>query len=515
MIDYQTRCEIRRLHQQQGLNFQQIAKDLNIDPETAAKYARAEKFTPRKITGKRASKLDPFKPMIARLLERHPYSATQIFQKLRADGYEGGFSILKEYVRLVRPVRHPAFLTLAFEPGEAAQVDWGYAGRMQIGQTGRRLSFFVMVLSHSRMSYLEFTIGESMEHFLGCHRNALEYFGGVPRTLLIDNLKTGVVRHPFGENATFNARYLDFAAHYGFEPRACNVRKANEKGRVENGVGYVKKNFLAGLDIPPGLAAMNTAARHWLESIANVRIHAETRQTPLALFEKEKPVLGQLPAEGGDTSVTRLVRVTNRCRVTLDTNRYSVPSLYASQRLTLKLFGDRLCLYHAHNLIATHTRCYERQRDFENPEHVKELVDQRRRARDAKWLLNFYALSPQAEAYHQQLSVRSLNARNQINKIVALAEIYGSEKVGRAIEEAILSEAYACQYIENILIQRERFTPQPGPLHLTRRSDLLEIELSAADLSLYDTKDTQSAPTLTSSTATNTNANPDTTPPNL
>ena len=109
-----------------------------------------------------------------------------------------------------------------------------------------------------------------------------------------------------------------------------------------------------------------------------------------------------------DTSVTRLVRVTNRCRVVLDTNRYSVPSLYASQRLTLKAFADRLCLYHAHNLVASHPRCYERHRDFENPDHVKELLDQRRRARDAKWLLTFYALSPQAEYYHQQLTARSL-----------------------------------------------------------------------------------------------------------
>lgn len=487
MIDYERRCQIRHLHQQEGLNFQQIARSMGIDPETVSKYARAEKYTPRRAGGQRVSKLDAFKPMIQRLLERHAYSCTQILQQLRAEGYEGGFSILKEYVRLVRPVRHRAFLSLAFEPGEAAQVDWGYAGTIEIGQTRRRLSFFVMVLCHSRMAYVEFTCGEAMEHFLSCHRNGLEYFGGVPRTVLIDNLKTGVLRHPVGEKAIFNPRYLDFAAHYGFEVRACNVRCANEKGRVENGVGYVKKNFLAGLEIPPGLAAMNTAARHWLDSIANVRIHAETRQSPVALFEVEKPALLALPGEGGDTSVTRLVRVTNRCRVTLDTNRYSVPSLYASQRLTLKVFSDRLCLYHAHNLVATHPRSYERHRDFENPDHVRELLDQRRRARDAKWLLSFYSLSPQAEYYHRQLSSRSLNARSQINKIVALADIYGADKVARAIEDAIASEAFACQYIENILIQRETFTPQPGPLHLTRRSDLLEIELSAADLSLYET----------------------------
>ena len=485
MIDYETYSKIRHCHGEMGLTFSQIASELGIDPETVTKYARAEKFVPR-MGAKRPSKLDAFKPMITRLLERHPYSATQILGRLREEGYAGGFSILKEYVRVVRPVRHPAFLTLAFEPGEAAQVDWGSAGVIQIGATRRRLSFFVMVLCYSRMAYVEFTCGECLEHFLACHKNALEYFGGTPGAIIIDNLKTGVLLHALGEKALFHPRYLDFANHYGFEPRACNVRKANEKGRVESGVGYVKKNFLAGLEMPSSLSAMNAAARHWVQSIANVRIHAETRKPPVELFPIEKPALRPLPPEGADTSVTRLVRVTNRCRVVLDTNRYSVPSAHASQRLTLKAFSDRLCLYHAHNLVASHPRSYERHRDFENPDHVRELLDQRRRAREAKWLQTFYSLSPQAEHYHQQLSARSLNARSHINKIVALADIYGSDKVARAIDDAIASEAFACQYIENILQQRERPTPQPGPLHLTRRSDLLDLELSPADLSLYD-----------------------------
>lgn len=487
MIAYETYCQIRHLHKGKGLTFKQIALELGLDPETVAKYARRENYHRRGLGRRRTSKLDAFKATLTRLLERHPYSTTQLYEFLRQEGYEGGLSILKDYVRRVRPVRHPAYLTLAFEPGEAAQVDWGYAGTIAIGQTRRRLSFFVMVLCHSRLAYVEFTCGESMEHFLSCHKNAFEFFGGAPAAILIDNLKTGVLRHPHGEKAIFHPRYLDFAAHYGFEPRACNVRKANEKGRVENAVGYVKKNFLAGLDIPPGLAAINTAARRWLDGVANVRLHATTRKKPLELFALEKPALRPLPPEGADTSATRIVRVTNRCRVILDTNRYSVPALYASQRLTLKAFPDRLCLYHAHNLIASHPRSYERHRDFENPDHVRDLLDQRRRARDAKWLLTFYSLSPHAEDYHRQLRERSLNPRVHINKIVALAEIHGSDNIARAIADAIECQAFSSQYIENILQQRERHTPQPGPLHLTRRSDLLEIELSPADLSLYDT----------------------------
>lgn len=487
MIDYQTYCRIRQFHQERGLSWSQIGRELGLDPETVAKYALLATF-PRRSRTKRASKLDAFKPAISRWLERHPYSAAQIFQRLRSEeGYTGGQSIVKECVRALRPVRRPAFLSLAFAPGEAAQVDWGCAGTIQLGTTRRRLSFFVMVLCHSRMAYVEFTCGEAMEHFLECHRHALEFFGGTPGVILIDNLKTGVLSHPHGERARFHPRYLDFAAHCGFEPRACNVRKANEKGRVENFVGYIKKNFLAGLELPNSLAAINTAGRQWLDTVANVRLHAETRQPPAERFAAlEKPALRPLPPLPADTSVTRTVRVTNRCRVVLDTNRYSVPSLYASQLVTLHAFAERLCLYHAYNLIATHPRSYERHRDFEDPDHVRELLDQRRRARDAKWLLTFYALSPRAEAYHRQLSARSLNARVHINKIVALTDIYGPEKVALALDDAIACHAYSSQYIENILQQRARPQPQPGPLHLTRRADLLELELSPADLTLYN-----------------------------
>ena len=487
MIDYETYSKIRLYHGERGLSLAQIGKELGLHPETVARYARMPTY-PRRSNPRRSSKLDPYKLIIQRWLERHPYSGTQIFQRLRdEEHYTGGVSILRDYLQKVRPApRHPAYLTLAFAPGEAAQVDWGYAGMITIGGTRRRLSFFVMVLCHSRMMYVEFTCGESREHFLACHKNALEFFGGTPRVILIDNLKTGVLSHPFGEKAVFNNRYLEFSAHYGFEPRACNVRKANEKGRVENGVGYVKKNFLAGLELPHGLEAMNTASRQWVNGIANVRVHGETRKPPKELFAEEK--LLPLPPMGADTSGTRLVRVTNRCRIVLDTNRYSVPSIYASQRLTLKAFADRLCVYHETNLVASHARCYDRHRDFENPDHVKELLDQKRRARDAKWLMNFLALSSRAEFYYQQLSARSLNARIHVNKIVAMIEIWGTDKVARALEDAIECEAYSSQYIENILQQRDRPMPEPGPLHLTRRSDLLELELSEADLTLYDNK---------------------------
>jgi hypothetical protein len=227
----------------------------------------------------------------------------------------------------------------------------------------------------------------------------------LPAKILIDNPKTAVLKHPTGERPLFHPRYLDFAAHYGFEPRACNVRKPNEKGRVESGAGYVKKNFLNGLQRPPGLNALNTAARHWMDTVANVRIHGETHKQPIELFAPEKPHLNALPLLPADTGLTQTVPASSRFRVVLDTNRYSVPSLYASQRLLLKTFADRLCIYHDEKLIATHTRSYDRHQDFEDPDHGKQLLDQRRAARDAKLLLRFYGLCPRAEEYYLQLKV--------------------------------------------------------------------------------------------------------------
>jgi hypothetical protein len=346
-----------------------------------------------------------------------------------------------------------------------------------------------MVLCYSRLSYVQFSLKEATEHFLRAHQNAFEFFGGVPQRVLIDNPRTAVLNHPRGEKPLFHPRYLDFAAHYGFEPRACNVRKANEKGRVESGVGYVKKNFLNGLELPPGLDALNAAVRQWLDSIANLRIHGETRKQPVELFALEKPHLKPLPSLPADTGVTHTVRANRRFRIRLDTNRYSAPSRYASQLLTLKTFADRLCLYHDGQLIATHSRSYDRHQDFEHPDHAKELLQQRIKARDAKLLSGFYALCPRAEEYYRQLQQRRFNPRVHIAKIMALTEVYGPDKVARAIEDAFEFAAFSSDYIANILEQRQRLLIQPGPLHLTRGQDLLDVQLAPADLSIYEPKD--------------------------
>lgn len=176
MIGYSVFCQLRELADHKHLTAAQIGEELGLDPRTVALWVGRLAYQRRRGPQRqRHSKLDPFKGQIVALLERHRYSAQQLLQQLKVQGYAGGYSILKDFVRRVRPVRKPAFLMLEFAAGECAQVDWGSYGSITVGTTRRRLSFFVMVLCYSRMIYVEFSLSQGMEQFLSCHRHALKF----------------------------------------------------------------------------------------------------------------------------------------------------------------------------------------------------------------------------------------------------------------------------------------------------------------------------------------------------
>jgi hypothetical protein len=196
-------------------------------------------------------------------------------------------------------------------------------------------------------------------------------------------------------------------------------------------------------------------------------------------------VLSPLPVHPFDIATVSQVRASRQFRITLETNRYSVPAHLAGQALTLKTYPDRLCLYQGETLVARHTRSYDRHGDFEDPEHPKPLLEQRKKARDHQVFSRFLALSSQAELYYRKLEERRLNPQHHVRKIVALSDIYTPQAVGRAIEDAVVYEACSSDYIANLVEQRARFTPEASPLHLSRRQDLLDVRLPPPDLSLY------------------------------
>jgi hypothetical protein len=302
---------------------------------------------------------------------------------------------------------------------------------------------------------------------------------------MVDNLKSAVLKRIVGKAPIFNPKYLDFANHYGFTIVPCAVGKGNEKGRVESGVGYVKKNFLAGLNIPD-FNVLKPAVIHWLDTVANVRVHGETGKRPVDRLQRERESMTPLPPHPYDIATISQVRASRQFRVTVDTNRYSVPAEYAGARLTLKAYPDRLCIYHHDKLLARHLRSYDRRKDFELPDHPKALLAQRKKARDQKIFMRFLSLSHKADAYYQQLEQRRMNPLHHIRQIVALSEIYGDQSVQQAMEDAFAFQAFSCEYIANLLEQRARKLPEPGALLLTRRQDLLELTVEKPDMKLYN-----------------------------
>jgi len=484
VIDYHSFCQIKDLKNNDKLTARQISEKLDLSVKTVKKWIekdRYEKRKPRDID----TIIDPFKDRIQRLLCLHGYTAVQIFDTIKEQGYKGSYDTVKKWVRMLRPPKKKAFLTLSFEPGQAAQVDFGYCGKITVGNTVRRLSVFVMTLCYSRMMYIEFFLAERMEHFLTGHRNAFNYFMAIPKMVMVDNCKTAILSHQRYNNVVVNPRYQDLANHYGFTIKACGVRKPWQKGRVEKNIAYVKSNFLNGMELF-SLEAVNTEAKLWLNKVANARLHGSTKRVPEEVFSMEKPSMLPLNGTHYDCAVIQELRSNKLFRIHYDANRYSVPHNYASTHIILYAYVDYLLIYHQEKLIARHLRSYQRNIDIENPDHPKQLLLQRKNARDQKLLASFLALSNIAETYHQNLLQKRLNPLHHIRKIMALVDIYGQKKIVRALEDASHFNAFSSDYIANLLEQRATINGQLSALHLMRKKDYLEWDIPSTNMNIYN-----------------------------
>ncbi len=385
-----------------------------------------------------------------------------------------------------KPSKKPAFLSVVYNTGEASQVDFAYCGYIKLPESTRRLYAFIMTLCYSRMMYVEFIMKQNQEHFLQCHRNAFEYFQGVPEMVIVDNCKVAVLEHSRYGNVKINPHYADFAMHYGFKEKACSVRSPHEKGGVERAVLYLRQSFLNGIGEIKSLEAVNNQARCWMENTANVRKHRTTAKRPVDLFKEEKISMNRLPLFPYDCAVIKTVKSNSQFRVTFEANKYSVPAEYASEILKIKIYPKELLIYKDDKFIAKHERSYEKNKNFENPQHVKALLEQKRNAKDRKLLQHFLALSLNAEKYYKGIEQRLFNTKYHIRKIMALTDIYGADKVTAAIDDALELQAYSCEYISNILEQRQRLTPKATSLHLLRKEDLLDVDFKKNDIEAYN-----------------------------
>jgi transposase len=470
-----------------GLSVRAIARRLGIHRRTVRAALNTER-PPARSGVRRGSIIDPYRGWLLARLQQYPeITATVLFRQLAERGYEGSYSLARQCVSELRPRTKKAYLTLSFAPGECAQVDWGVWRGVDVPGGRRRISFFVMVLCHSRMLYAEFFFGETMEYWLQAHRNAFEAFGGVPERVMVDNCKTAVLRpRRSGSEPQFNPVYEDFARHYGFGISACNPGRPNEKGRVENAVGYIKSSFLAGRE-PCRPEVLAPALFDWTANVANQRVHGSTGRVPRELFEEaERQALRPLPAGPHECCCVQTGVADSRFRVRVDDNRYSVPSSAASRKVEVWRYADRIVVRSTEGeLLADHPRNFGRKQETADPDHERALVLQMRHRRDRDRLTRFLTLGPDASEYLAGLRERRPAWRSHVDRINALAEVHGSDALRRALADARECDAFSSEYIHNILEVRKRTMPEPGPLHVTRRADLLDLELPEPDLNIY------------------------------
>lgn len=481
---------IRRMRTVDKQSISAIARQLRLHRDTVRRALGSESGPPvNEPRGRMAAcKLDQYFRYISDRLKEFPnLTASKILLEIRKQGYQGGYTVLKEYVRELRPASAPAaFLRIETQPGEFAQVDWANIGSVTIGNARRQLSCFVMVLSYSRMMYLEFTLSQRAEDFMAAHVNAFRYFGGVPKHINYDNLKT-VVLSRVGAEIRFHPRFMDFAGYYLFKPVPCGVRKANEKGKVESGIKYVRSAFLAGR-VVSSHAQVQSEAERWLAEECNTRIHGTTRERPTDRLETDRAALMPQPANEYDCAITASARATSQAIVHFDSNRYTVPFGFAGRTLTIKAWPRRVVIYSGARLLASHVRCYEKYRVIEDPRHYAGLLAQRRKAQMSLLVESFLALSPDSREYLRGLAASELSLQGQLDKIMTMAGQYGKDEVNLAVVRALKHHAYGAHFIQNIILQQRaaRNMPAPQPVVLTKKPQWTKLAVEETDMALYD-----------------------------
>jgi len=472
---------IHRLHFAEHWSMRKIARHLHIGRRTIAQYLAtpARTAAPRQ----RTSKLDPFKPTIAELLEQDAAaSAVIIAQHLRSLGFNGGLSILKEHLHSVRARSQAkrAYVRMEPGPGERLEIDWGHFGVLSYQGQARKLYAFCLVECHSRKLYVEFTHSQSFETFVRCHLHAFHYLSGVARELWYDNLATAVAEHD-GNLVRFHPRFLAFAREYSFLPRACHVRAAWEKGKIERSVGYLRQSFWP-LRTFTDLSDVNLQVRQWLQQVADQRRHRETNQTPQERFQPE--ALRAVPAIIPDYRDIAQALVYKDLRISFDGNRYCVPPRYVGRQLTIKADSSSVTVYDQHQEIVCYARCWQRGQTLGAERFQKELFAQRAAAQRSATQQRVVALlGPACESYLRRLADTDRCLARQVRELLVLVREYGPAAVTAALSKAHAAGAFGADYVANILRQQQTCREIQPPL---RFQDPLLNELATDPLSLLD-----------------------------
>ena len=485
MITADMRAHMRRLVLAEHWRIETVARRFGVHHSVVRRAIRDDAVTP---PPPRTSKLDPFKPYIVQRLTEWPQlTSARLMLELRDRGFTLGMTQLRKYVAQVRtPVPRKAFLRVEFEPAEQAQVDWGSFGHLHTGSAQRPLSVFSMVLSYSRAIFIDFSLDQQMETFLRMHRRALEFFAGVPRRIVYDNLKSVVLAH-VGATVQFNPRFLAFAGHYLFEATAAPVRYPQFKGRVEASIKFIRHSFFYGRSFS-SLHDLRAQAATWRDQLANERVHATTRERPSQRLLVERPRLRALPAHPFDTDIVIPLIVSKEARVRFDTNTYSVPPELVGKTVQVRADDHRVRVMCDGVEVAGHARCWDKRRHIEDQAHVQKLLDRRKAARGPTRRERLLTNCPEARVYFNEVARRRIHLGNETAKIFRLIDLYGQTEVAGAIAKAVGQRSFGARYVRALCDQARfaRGLGEPPEPVVTGNAAADDIDVQPHDMETYD-----------------------------
>jgi transposase len=471
MISEELRSRIRRLFFAEHWRIGTIATELGVHRDTVALAVESSRFATARFQS-RAMILDPYRDFVRATLEQYPrLRATRLLEMIRARGYEGSVFPLRRYVRRVRPVpAHEAFFRLSTLPGEEAQVDWGSFGKLRVGNVRRPLSCFVLVLSWSRATFARFTLDQTLESFLRCHVEAFTRFGGVPRTILYDNLKTVVLERE-GDLIRFHNCILELAGHYHFAPKPVAVARGNEKGRVERRIRDLRESFFAARSFG-SLADLNRQLESWLEHVAHQRcVPGELEKRVADALDEERSRLLPLPEHPFPTDAIRAISSGKSPYLRFDRNDYSIPHTLIRKPLTLVASETTVRVLDGNTEVARHRRSWSARQQVEDESHLAALAAAKHKAREQRGRNRLFAACSAAQPFLAEVALHGGHLGGTTSRLLRLLDQYGPAELDAALADAHQRGAFAAQSVAHVLDQRRRARGAPVPLEVTLPSD--------------------------------------------
>lgn len=464
-----------------------IARQLALHPQTV-KRILDQRVVPVEPVQPRSRLVEAFVPFIRQTLAKFPtLRASRLHSMCKARGYKGSKSGFRKIVAEYRPAKvREAFLRRSVLPGEEAQIDWGYFGKISIGRAERKLWAFVVTLSYSRKRFVWFSLECAMPAFLRGHVKAFAYFGGVFRVGLYDNLKSAVLERA-GDAIRFHPTMLELARHYHFEPRPCSVRRGNEKGRVERSIRDIRDNFFAARTWQD-LDDLNQQALTWCEEIALERKVPDDRsQLVCEAYEHEKNKLLPLPQVPFDAYDRRAVQVGKTPWIRFESNDYSVPPAHVQQSLQLVADDKTVRVLDGAIVVATHPRCYDRDRRIDDPSHLQSLTKNTQAAQQSSGYSRLFAAVPSSRTFMERLAEQGGQMGGTTNGLLKLLSLVGAEALEKAVSQALSLNAICLKSIHHLVETQRRTERAPIPVAISITNPVFrDVVLKPHGLSSYD-----------------------------